>query len=81
MGAMRRARSSSPTPDCRDGIFAVFEKISPPVRPTIRAYMPPSVATSQTVKAGADGVWGDLCAMQLLGPQRGTLHRYRDRGA
>ena len=43
--------------DCRGGVFAVFAKIPPPTRFTIRAYMPSPVAASLTVKADADGVW------------------------
>ncbi len=31
--AMRIAMASSPTPDCRGGVFAVFAKISPPTCP------------------------------------------------
>ena len=54
------------TPDCRGGVFAVFAKISPPTRFTIRTYMPSPVAASLTVKADADGVWGALCAMRRL---------------
>ena len=38
MGAMRRARASPPTPDCRGGVFAVFAKISPPVLAAFRGY-------------------------------------------
>ena len=60
-------RNATRIADCRGGVFAVFAKIPPPTRFTMRAYMPSPVAASLTVKAGADGVWGDLCAMRRLG--------------
>ena len=74
--------------DCRGGVFAVFAKIPPPTRFTIRAYMPSPVAASLTVKADADGVWDGVysdvayrvalpnhrIAIQL--PHRAPKHRF-----
>ena len=47
MGGTRIAMISPQTPDCRGGVFAVFAKISPPTRFTIREDSPaPAMQTS-----------------------------------
>ncbi len=81
-------RNGIPATPTVGGGFAVFAKIPPPTRFTIRAYMPSPVAASLTVKADADGVWDGVysdvacrvalpkhrVAIQL--PHRAPKHRF-----